>query len=110
MFKKLLIITIIILTLYIILRKIANRKNESFVDDKREYIIDVRSQLEWNEWHHPKAIHIPYYEISNIEGIVKNKEDKVILYCQTARRASIARKKLIDMGYKNIEVKNIKQI
>ena len=39
MFKKLLIITIIILTLYIILRKIANRKNESFVDDKREYII-----------------------------------------------------------------------
>lgn len=107
MIKKILIITIIILSIYIILRKI---ENDKFVDNKNEYLIDVRSKLEWNEWHHPKAIHVPYYEIKNIEAIVKNKESKIILYCSTGRRASISRKKLIDIGYKNIEIKNIKQI
>ncbi len=95
-----------------ILRKISNRLDNSMnkFDNTKEYIIDVRSQQEWNKWHHPKAIHIPYYEIEKIEGTIKNKDDKIILYCQTARRANIARKKLIDMGYKNLEVKNIKQI
>lgn len=110
MLKRVIIITIIILALYLVLRKLASRMPVALEVTKKEYIIDVRSQIEWNEWHHPKAIHIPYYEINNIEGIVKNKNDKIILYCQTARRASIARNKLVTMGYKNIEVKNIKQI
>ena len=112
MLKKIFIITIIILIIYIILRKIASSKKETFLNQNlnKEYIIDVRSHLEWNSWHHPKAIHIPYYQIESIKNIVKNKEDKIILYCQTSRRANIARKKLINMGYKNIEVKNIKQI
>ncbi len=66
-------------------------------------IIDVRSLQEFNEGHLQGAINIPYYEIRNsINNILKNKEQEIVLYCETGARSKQAYKRLLKMKYKNV--------
>ena len=64
-------------------------------------IIDVRTKTEWNEGHHPEAIHLPHEHIGDYQGD-KNKE--IIVYCTTGRRANIAKQKLEESGYTKVIV------
>ena len=65
-------------------------------------IIDVRSKQEYDEGHIDGAILIPEYEIKErIEEIVKNKEEKILVYCSSGTRSKIAQEELIKKGYKN---------
>lgn len=66
-------------------------------------VIDVRTKTEWEEGHRPGAIHLPHEDISQYSG---DKEQKIVLYCNTGRRANIAKQKLLEMGYKNIDVES----
>lgn len=45
----------------------------------KEFVIDVRSQKEWDEGHLETAIHIPHTEI--VEGIAKVTDDKNAKIC-----------------------------
>lgn len=68
------------------------------------YLIDVRSQKEWDEGHVESAIHIPHTEI--VEGIAKVTEDKnakIYLHCKVGGRAGTALKALEEAGYTNVE-------
>ena len=66
-------------------------------------IIDVRSKQEYDEGHIDGAILIPEYEIKErIEEIVKNKEEKILVYCSSGTRSKIAQEELIKKGYKNV--------
>ena len=66
-------------------------------------IIDVRSKQEYDEGHIHGAILIPEYEIKErIEEIVKNKEEKILVYCSSGTRSKIAQEELIKKGYKNV--------
>lgn len=66
-------------------------------------IIDVRSKQEYDEGHIDRAILIPEYEIKErIEEIVKNKEEKILVYCSSGTRSKIAQEELIKKGYKNV--------
>lgn len=66
-------------------------------------LIDVRSPQEYNEGHLQYSICIPDYEILHkIKGIVRNKEQEVVLYCTSGSRSKSVQKKLQKMGYKNI--------
>ena len=59
-------------------------------------IIDVRSKQEYDEGHIDGAILIPEYEIKEkIEEIVKNKEEKILVYCSSGTRSKIAQEELI---------------
>ena len=67
-------------------------------------LIDVRSLQEYEEGHIAGAISIPYYEIekrSNQE--LKDKEQKIILYCNTGSRSKKAAKILRKLGYKQVK-------
>lgn len=64
-------------------------------------VIDVRTKTEWDEGHRLEAIHLPYEHISEYSG---DKETKITVYCVTGRRANIAKEKLLEMGYKHIDV------
>ncbi len=64
-------------------------------------IIDVRTKMEWNEGHHPEAIHLPHKHISEYQG---DKDKNITVYCATGRRASIAKQKLVEMGYNKVKV------
>ena len=64
-------------------------------------IIDVRTKTEWDEGHHPEAIHLPYEHIGEYKG---DKDKSIIVYCTTGRRATIAKQKLEETGYTKVTV------
>lgn len=66
-------------------------------------LLDVRSKQEYDEYHLNGAICIPTYElISQIEKIVENKEQTIIVYCQSGGRSKKAINILKKIGYDNI--------
>lgn len=66
-------------------------------------IIDVRSKQEYDEGHIDGAILIPEYEIKDkIEDIVKNKNEKILVYCSSGTRSKKAKEELEGLGYKNV--------
>lgn len=77
--------------------------DKKIVVDDTSKIIDVRTEKEYKEGHLKNAINIPHSEIrEKINAHVKDKEEKIILYCRSGRRSAIAKKILEEMGYKNI--------
>ncbi|MEW4924387.1 rhodanese-like domain-containing protein [Algibacter sp. 2305UL17-15] len=57
-------------------------------------ILDVRTDLEWNEGHLPNAIHIPLSDLKDkIEGI-KKLNKPVIAHCKSGVRSARATKLL----------------
>ena len=84
-----------------------------FADGKKEatqrvnpILIDVRTQAEWNDGYIETAIHIPFDKISNmIEGVIKDKDQVIYLYCRSGNRSGQAEIALQSIGYVN--AKNI---
>ena len=65
-----------------------------------DYIIDVRSNREWNEGRLPGAIHIPLNELYN--GVkLYDMSSNILLY--SGLRANTGSKILIQMGFKNVK-------
>lgn len=69
-----------------------------------EYIIiDVRNKREFSENHLNGAINIPLPDIKRkIELFVRNKDEKILVYCEYGGRSSKAVKILNDLGYINV--------
>lgn len=67
-------------------------------------LIDVRSKQEYKEGHIVGAISIPYYELwKKASEQIKNRNTKIIIYCNTGNRAKKAEKILKKLGYINID-------
>ena len=66
-------------------------------------LLDVRSRQEYDEYHLDGAICIPTYDIqSKIENVIENKNQLIIVYCQSGIRSIKAIKILEKMGYTNL--------
>ena len=66
-------------------------------------IIDVRSKREFSENHLNGAINIPLTDINqNIEKYVKDKNKKILIYCQSGIRSRKAAEIMENMGYINV--------
>lgn len=66
-------------------------------------LIDVRSVQEYNSYHLNDAINIDYQQIeSKIASEVPDKEQKIIVYCQSGTRSNTAANTLIELGYTNV--------
>ena len=69
-----------------------------------KYVIDVRSNMEWEAGHYKGALHIPVQEITeeklNDLNITKNKG--ILVYCNTGQRARYATDKIKGYGYKKV--------
>ena len=66
-------------------------------------VIDVRTVAEWDKGHLEGAVLIPYDQIGErIDAVVKDKSQRIYVYCRTGHRASIAKEALEKMGYKDI--------
>ena len=66
-------------------------------------VLDVRTDLEYNLGHHPDSIHIPTAELaSKIGNTIPNKEESIVVYCNTGQRSRYAAEMLHAMGYKNV--------
>lgn len=63
-------------------------------------VIDVRTPGEFNSGHLPKAINIPLDQIESlVASRLKNKDQVLLLHCQSGMRSSAAKKKLAMLGY-----------
>ena len=66
-------------------------------------IIDVRSKREFSENHLKGAINIPLPEIKRkIELFVRQKDKKILVYCEYGGRSAKAVKILNNLGYINV--------
>ena len=66
-------------------------------------VIDVRTVQEWDKGHLEGAVLIPYDQIGERIGtVVKDKSQRIYLYCRTGHRARIAKEALEKLGYKDI--------
>ena len=71
---------------------------ESFV------LLDVRTQEEFDAGHIAGAILLPYDEINlKAATVLPDKEKEIVLYCRSGRRSAIAKKALVELGYKDVE-------
>lgn len=72
-------------------------------EDRNGILIDVRSIQEYNEYHLNGAICIPLYELQiKIENIVQNKQQLIIVYCQSGARSKKGVEVLEAIGYTNL--------
>src|SRR5881275_2731353 len=69
------------------------------------FVVDVREQHEYDEGRLPGAVHVPRGHLeTRIENAVKDKDARVILYCQSGNRSAFAADTLQrELGYANVE-------
>ena len=76
---------------------------ELLKENTNTVLLDVRSNQEYNEYHLDGAINIPLYELRmNVNNIILNKNNIIIVYCQTGGRSKKAVNILKKLGYTNI--------
>ena len=122
MLKKLYIIVIMILSLFIIsgcstvvnkdttksvenssVTKITAKEAKVEIDKGNVIILDVRTKEDYTSGHIENSILIPVNDIEKeVENILKDKEQKVLIYCRSGNRSSQAAKLLVKMGYTNV--------
>jgi molybdopterin/thiamine biosynthesis adenylyltransferase/rhodanese-related sulfurtransferase len=68
-------------------------------------LVDVREEQEFNQSYIPGAVHVPRGHLeSRIEGAAPDKDSRVILYCASGNRSSLAARTLMDeLGYQDAE-------
>ena len=84
------------------------RSGQVSVKDAQAYlkqgaqVIDVRTAGEFIAGHLPFAVNLPVSEIeTNVTRRVKDKDNVLLLYCQSGARSDAAKRKLLAMGYSN---------
>lgn len=112
--KKTLIITMMVL----ILCGCGSIKEDSNVDDNKDYkvimkekeysILDVRTKEEYDELHIRGAINIPLDEINDTINLDKN--NNIFVYCRSGNRSSKALNKLKELGYTVYDLGGISSI
>lgn len=80
--------------------------NEAYniIESEEDFIIlDVRTESEYASGHIKGSILLPYDEISiKAETVLPNKNKKILIYCRSGNRSSIAAKELSELGYTDI--------
>lgn len=79
------------------------KAKEMIMDNKIDVVLDVRTATERNTLgYYPNSIHIQGSDLEKrMQNEYPNKDLRIIIYCNTGRRARIATDKLHKMGYKN---------
>ena len=79
---------------------ISSEENLKVISDNNYRFLDVRTNGEYSDGHIPNSIHIPLQDIqSRISEIEKIKDKKIIVYCRSGARSSMASKTLLKEGF-----------
>lgn len=70
-----------------------------------QHVIDVRTPAEYHIGHYPRSKHIPVHLISKkaLKAFGVEKNDHVIVYCNTGQRARFAAEKMKRLGYTKVQ-------
>lgn len=66
--------------------------------DDRVFVLDVRTPQEFAAGHVPGAVNIPYDQVASHLGEIP-KDEQIVLYCHSGRRAGLAAEELAASGY-----------
>lgn len=98
------VITLVLLVAYIFLRRKGQISADAAVAHLKHgaILIDVRSPVEFDTGHLKGAINMPLQQIETlIVNQVKDKDQVLLLHCQTGMRSGVAKNKLEALGYSN---------
>ena len=78
---------------------------KQIMDSKESYfILDVRTQEEYDQGHIPGAVVISHEEIEEkAEDVLTDKDQLILVYCRSGRRSKLAAEALLELGYTNIK-------
>ena len=96
------IILAIVVILYLIWKRAGQISSGSAMEHLKNgaLLIDVRSLAEFNSGHLPNAINLPLSEIETaLPRRVKDKNQVLLLHCQSGMRSGVAKAKLKGLGY-----------
>lgn len=81
----------------------SEKAKEMIMNNKIDVVLDVRTATERNTLgYYTDSIHIQGSDLEKrMRNEYPNKDLRIIIYCNTGRRARIATDKLHEMGYKN---------
>lgn len=85
-------------------RTISQDEAKKIISSEEDFILlDVRTQVEYEKKHIPNAVLLPIDEIrkGNV-SVLPDKNQKILVYCWTGRRAEDSAAMLVEMGYKNV--------
>ena len=86
-------------------QKMSYEELQNKLNAKENFVLlDVRTQEEFDAGHIPTAILLPYDEINlKAATVLPDKEKEIVLYCRSGRRSAIAKKVLVELGYKDVK-------
>ncbi len=79
------------------------KQAKEFIDANEALILDVRTPNEYYDGHLPQAKLIPVQQLNQrISEISDHKEKKILVYCRSGNRSTVASEILIHHGFKKI--------
>ncbi|HTY37519.1 MAG TPA: rhodanese-like domain-containing protein [Bacteroidota bacterium] len=74
--------------------------DEKLRNDHGTFLLDVRTEKEWNQQHIKGAHHIPLHElVRRSSELEKHKNREIICYCQSGNRSLTAALRLKHLGF-----------
>ncbi|WP_133245616.1 rhodanese-like domain-containing protein [Pelagibaculum spongiae] len=71
--------------------------------NKQVLLLDVRTPGEFSQSNYPKAVNLDYRLVpQQLMSMVEDKNQPVLMYCRSGRRASVAKQQLEAMGFTDI--------
>jgi rhodanese-related sulfurtransferase len=78
-------------------------ESKAMFDDGGYVFLDCRDQFEYKKGHIPGAMNISRGLMEwKIEKKIPNKDEKIVMYCKSGGRSSLAAHAVQRMGYKNV--------
>ena len=97
------IITLLLLSFFVSVYGQASENEYEKIFSSKNVIVDVRGPSEYATGHIDKAVNIPINKIrKEIKNFAPDKEQTIVVYCLSGKRAEYAAKKLKEMGYTNV--------
>ena len=86
-------------------RGISAAEATQLINRRNAVVIDVRSADDFAKGHLPSARHLPFGELaSKVAQSVKNKNNPVLLVCQTGQHSSKAQRLVKEAGFAEVHV------
>jgi rhodanese-related sulfurtransferase len=84
-------------------REVTSEDAAQLIKNVKPVILDVRTSGEYKKGHLKDSVHIPVQKLkSRLKELAPYKDERILIYCATGNRSTVASKILIDNGFKHI--------